>query len=53
MIEKRLTLLEMMIISLMFNETASLVMKRYRFVQIESRSNDQSKWLTELIDRSL
>ncbi len=29
------------------------VMKRYEFVQIESRSNDQSKWLTELIDRSL
>jgi hypothetical protein len=34
-------------------KTGISVMKRREFIQIESRSNDQSKWLTELIDRSL
>ena len=39
---------------LMMNEKKGIsVMKRHGFVQTESRSNDQSKWLTELIDRSL
>jgi hypothetical protein len=37
----------------MLNKKDISVMKRHGFVQIESRSNDQSKWLTELIDRSL
>lgn len=38
----------------MTNEKKGIsVMKRHGFVQTESRSNDQSKWLTELIDRSL
>jgi hypothetical protein len=36
---------------LMMNEKKGIsVMKRRGFVQIESRSNDRSKWLTELID---
>lgn len=34
-------------------KTSISVMTRRKFVQIKSRSNDQSKWLTELIDRSL
>lgn len=38
---------------MMTEEKAISVMTGHRFVQIESRSNDQSKWLTGLIDRSL
>jgi hypothetical protein len=39
---------------LMKSEKKSIsVMDGHGFVQMESRSNDQSKWLTELIDRSL
>jgi hypothetical protein len=54
MIEKRLTLLGMIMQSLMLNGKASIsVMPGHKSIQIKSRSNDQSKWLTELIDRSL
>ena len=34
-------------------KTSILFMNRNKFVQIDSRSNDRTKWLTELIDRSL
>ena len=40
-------------IQILMMKRAISVMNEYRFVQIEFRSNDQSKWLTELIDRSL
>ncbi len=30
-----------------------LIMNRNKFVQMDPRSNDRTKWLTELIDRSL
>ena len=34
-------------------KTSILVMNRNKFVQMDTRSNDRTKWLTELIDRSL
>ena len=44
----------MTIRSFMLNEKTSIsVMNRNEFVQMDSRSNDRTKWLTELIDRSL
>jgi len=44
----------MTIHSFMLNEKTSIsVMNRNKFVQMDSRSNDRTKWLTELIDRSL
>gem|GEM_PF-3170911 len=44
----------MMVTPHMPNEKASMsIMNRNKFVQIESRSNDRTKWLIELIDRSL
>ena len=50
---KRLGLLGMINGFMLNVKTSILVMNRNKFVQIGSRSNDRTKWLTELIDRSL
>ncbi len=41
-------------LSFMLNEKMHFLIKnRNKFVEIDPRSNDRTKWLTELIDRSL
>lgn len=53
MVKKR-DIVKMITWNSMLNEKDAIsVMNRNKFVQIEFRSNDRTKWLTELIDRSL
>jgi len=53
MIEKILILWMILLIPMLMEKQDISVMNRNKFVRIESRSNDRTKWLIELIDRSL